>query len=185
MSRQKVLNFFAGPGVGKSTTAAGVFAMLKMRGYNVELVQEYAKELAWAGVDDIQDREVELLALQYQRMQRLIGKVDLIITDSPLLLPLAYCHKHMLSIMHPLCMQLYSGEFDNYDFQLVRAKAYNPKGRFQTYDEAVEKDGMIASILYGAGNPNGFWTDAPPENAADLEEWTDNVERVCGLNDSV
>lgn len=183
--KQKVLNFYAGPGVGKSTTAAGVFSLLKMRGYNVELVQEYAKELAWAGVDDIQDRELEILEQQYGRMKRLVGKVDLIITDSPLLLPIAYCHELMLRDITDLCTKWYFESFDNYDFVLVRNKPYNPKGRFQTESEAVDMDAVITDIVEQAGNPNGFWRFTPPWNAEALDGWADSVERLCGLHDCV
>src|SRR3546814_15130333 len=42
-----ILNFFAGPGAGKSTTTAQVFADLKKKNLNVELVTEYAKDLVW------------------------------------------------------------------------------------------------------------------------------------------
>ncbi len=39
MTKSIVINFFAGPGSGKSTTAAGVFFTLKTAGQKAELVQ--------------------------------------------------------------------------------------------------------------------------------------------------
>ena len=185
MSKQKVLNFFAGPGVGKSTMAAGTFCLLKMLGMNVELVQEYAKELAWAGVEDIQERELELLMEQHKRMQRLVGKVDLIITDSPLLLPLAYAKTDMLPHLHPLCMQLYSGEFDNYDYVLFRDKPYNPKGRYQTEEEAKEKDGVITNLVKGAGNPNGWAHCHAARDECGLARFVEQLVEDCGLHDCI
>ncbi len=47
--RLKVINLWAGPGAGKSTTAAGLFNLMKIRGYNVELVTEFAKEMVYEG----------------------------------------------------------------------------------------------------------------------------------------
>ena len=44
----KVINLFAGPGIGKSTTAAGVFWKMKTLGFKVELVTEFAKSLVYA-----------------------------------------------------------------------------------------------------------------------------------------
>ena len=38
----KVINLYGGPGTGKSTTAAALFALIKREGYNVELVTEFA-----------------------------------------------------------------------------------------------------------------------------------------------
>ena len=40
----KVINFFGGPGVGKSTAACDLFVAMKKAGYKVEYVDEYAKE---------------------------------------------------------------------------------------------------------------------------------------------
>lgn len=40
----KVINLFAGPGSGKSTTCAGVFSKLKLAGVNCEMALEYAKD---------------------------------------------------------------------------------------------------------------------------------------------
>ena len=39
----KVINLFAGPGAGKSTTAAGLFHLMKIAGMNVELVTEFSR----------------------------------------------------------------------------------------------------------------------------------------------
>ena len=35
---------YAGPGAGKSTTAAWLFSQLKMQDYDIELVTEYVKQ---------------------------------------------------------------------------------------------------------------------------------------------
>lgn len=42
-----VVNLYAGPGTGKSTTAALAFGELKTLGVNCEYVQEYAKDRVW------------------------------------------------------------------------------------------------------------------------------------------
>lgn len=44
-----LVNLTGGPGSGKSTTAAFIFAKLKMLGYNAELVGEEARELIYDG----------------------------------------------------------------------------------------------------------------------------------------
>lgn len=43
-----VVNFFGGPGAGKSTTSAHLFSLLKMSEINCELVTEFAKDLTWS-----------------------------------------------------------------------------------------------------------------------------------------
>ena len=39
-----VVNFFGGPGCGKSTTAAFLFGHMKVSDYKVELIHEVAKD---------------------------------------------------------------------------------------------------------------------------------------------
>ena len=40
-----IINLFGGPGTGKSTGAAYIFAKLKMCGVNCELITEFAKDM--------------------------------------------------------------------------------------------------------------------------------------------
>ena len=50
-----VINAFGGPGAGKTTACMEIAATLKKRGLVAEYVQEYAKELAWEGRNDLLD----------------------------------------------------------------------------------------------------------------------------------
>jgi broad-specificity NMP kinase len=47
MKNTLVVSLFAGPGVGKSTMATGIFSALKFKGIECEYVSEYAKNLVW------------------------------------------------------------------------------------------------------------------------------------------
>ena len=49
----KVLNFYGGAGIGKSTIAADIFSKLKRKGHKTELVGEYAKWLWYQNATDI------------------------------------------------------------------------------------------------------------------------------------
>jgi ATP:corrinoid adenosyltransferase len=66
----KVINIFAGPCAGKSTTAAGLFYLMKVSGYNVELVTEYAKDMTWEGRHNILGDQLYILAKQNRRLER-------------------------------------------------------------------------------------------------------------------
>ena len=85
-----VVNFFAGSGAGKSALAAHTFALLKWQGINCELVQERAKELVWEKSTHRLSYQMGLFAAQHERISRLVGNVDVVLCDSPLLLTLAY-----------------------------------------------------------------------------------------------
>ena len=137
-----VINLYAGPGAGKSTTAAKVFAMLKERGANVELLQEYAKQWAWEKRAPINYDQFYLFAKQAKSEYRLFDKADYIITDAPVLLTCYYAQVFgspdqavLFRSMYLTYMRMCAEQGQMYKhFFLNRTKAYDPRGRFQ--DEA-------------------------------------------------
>ena len=88
----KIINLFGPSGCGKSSGAAYIFSKLKMIGISCELVPEYAKDKVWEGNKEIflPENQVYIFGKQYYRISRLIGKVDYVITDSPILLSNVY-----------------------------------------------------------------------------------------------
>ena len=91
MKNTLIVNLFAGPGAGKSTGAAYIFAKLKMAGIDCEYVSEYAKDRVWQ--DDqfpLQHCQLYVIGKQCLKIERLLGKVDVIITDSPIALGSMY-----------------------------------------------------------------------------------------------
>jgi len=152
-----VINLLAGPGTGKSTTAAGVFHELKSAGINAELVTEYAKDKVWDKHFSILDNQLYILAKQFQRLNRLIDQVDIVVTDSPLILSWYYNQGSMSQgqigyHFDGLVKSLFE-MFDNHNFFLVREKVYNPKGRMQTEKEAKNIDVVLKQMLDTRGIP--------------------------------
>lgn len=140
----KVINLFGGPGTGKSTGAAFIFSQLKMKGHNVELVTEYAKDLVWQGSQHRLADQLHVFSEQYHRLDRLKDKVELVITDSPLYLSLVYAKLNGFN--KPGFEQLVQScidEFDNHDVFLKRQKPYQQIGRVQDEDEARNIDDII------------------------------------------
>jgi hypothetical protein len=145
-----VVNLYGGPGTGKSTTAAALFAELKQDGYNAELVTEYAKDRVWDNHIDCLNDQLYVLGKQYHRFHRLIGKVDVIVTDAPILLSAYYNrlrkdHDKFPSF-EPLVKEVYRS-MNNFDVFLRRVKAYNPAGRLQSEDGAKQIDGELKKLL--------------------------------------
>lgn len=89
-----VVNLIAGPGAGKTTCAWEIAAELKKAGLVVEYVPEVAKEYVWEERTDLLDGTLEhqraLYEKQNHRVQCLMGKVDVVVTDSPIILGLLY-----------------------------------------------------------------------------------------------
>lgn len=145
----RCLNLYGGPGIGKSTTAAALFAELKYRGYNTELVLEYAKEAAWEGRGKkIFAAQEYIFAKQHFRIAKVIDEVEFIITDAPLLLSLVYAPQDYLPSLRQVVRQAYD-MYENIDVFLRRSeeKAFNPKGRLQNEEEANQLDVDIYEML--------------------------------------
>lgn len=88
-----LINFIAAPSAGKSTMASLAFVRLKIDHNKTELVQEYAKELVWAGKLDVLSNQWYVSNKQYKMLKAVYGKVDYLVTDSPLILG-GYYNRH-------------------------------------------------------------------------------------------
>lgn len=147
-----VVNLFAGPGAGKSTTAAGVFCLLKLHNINAELVTEFAKDLTWENRHSTLANQFYVWGKQHHRLFRLQDQVDVIVTDSPLLLSLVYCKEGTSYNFIETVTESFE-EFNNLSFFINRVKKYNPKGRNQTEEGAKVIDATTRDILYRIGVP--------------------------------
>ena len=143
-----VINLFGGPGSGKSTTAAGLFHLMKLNEMNVELVTEYAKDLTWEeryGL--LANDQLYVFAKQQKRLQVLKNKVSYVVTDSPLILSLIYREWNYLpQNFEPLVFEVWQG-FKNKNYFIKRTKNYVPIGRSQTEDEAKHVDERVKTFL--------------------------------------
>lgn len=142
-----IINLFAGPGTGKSTTAAGIFHFMKLAGVNAELVTEFPKDLVWAERFSCLSCQPYIFGEQYYRLYRLLDKVKFIITDSPILLSIVY-NKDYPASFNKAVIDIFNS-MNNWNFYLKRGShPYNPKGRSQTLKEAEQIDeGIVRALL--------------------------------------
>lgn len=145
-----VVNLYGGPGTGKSTLAAQLFAELKWSGYECELVTEYAKKLVWQDATDILSDQIYVFGKQQHMLQILNDQVDVIITDSPILLGIIYGKNFGTWLQRDSLNRLILRThkiYDNLDIFLRRTKPYVESGRLQTYEEAKALDNEIRALL--------------------------------------
>ena len=140
-----VINLFAGPGVGKSTTAARIFSELKMKGVNCEMALEFAKDKVWEESFRTMDDQIYIFGKQFHRIWRLKDKVDVIICDSPLPISIVY-DKENSQPFHALVMEQFN-KFVNFNYLLERGVEYQSEGRVQTEEEAKEVDKTVKRVL--------------------------------------
>jgi len=144
-----VVNFYAGPGAGKSTLAALLFSELKLREMNVELVTEFAKDLTWDESFKQLSDQIFVFANQLHKLNRVKGKVDIAIVDSPLPLSFIYGTAGYLdldSAFGSLIMEQYNS-FNNLNFLVKRKKKYIQSGRSQNVEEANVLDLEVEYLL--------------------------------------
>ncbi len=165
----KYINLFGGPGVGKSTTAAAIFVEMKRRGMNVELVTEVAKDFVWEGRMKTLDIQPYVTIKQFRNLYRLKGKVDYVISDSPILLGCIYADKYAPTLpasYKQLIVDLHKQELDpSVNIMLKRVFEYDPNGRYQSEDEAHQLDHDMQNILDSNNIPSITWN---PTNVAGL-----------------
>ena len=128
----KVINFFGQPSAGKSTTAAGLFHLMKLAGIKCELVGEYAKDMCWRGMPmKAFEDQLYILAKQHSRIDRLKGSVDYVITDSPILNSKVYAPKDYFPSFSWLVDEIHDS-YENINIFVERVKKYDPVGRNQS-----------------------------------------------------
>jgi RecA/RadA recombinase len=144
----RIINFFGGPGSGKSTLRAGLFYEMKMLHMNVEESPEYAKDVTYEGRFNILLDQVYMLAKQNRRLSRLEGVVDYVITDSPILLCCAYADPNLAynQTFQQLTSELFHS-YENINIFINKNHQYTEVGRNQTESEADILSDKIKNLL--------------------------------------
>ncbi len=158
-----VVNLFGGPSAGKSTTMGGVFCKLKLSGVNCEMALEWAKEKVWAGEEVTLDNQLYVFGKQFHRIWRLLDKVDIIVTDGPILNSILYYKDE--NPYFPEMVTFEHQRLNNFNVLLQRVKPFNPAGRLQNEEESRALDTEIVRILDDRKEP--YFTTPGVETSID------------------
>lgn len=142
MKKTIVVNLVGGPCSGKSTTAAGLFALMKLQTIKqVELVTEVIKDYVYDENKEAMNDQILITAQQNHRLKRLQGKVDFVISDASLLNGVVYneFYNDIENISTSLSQTLFH-QYENVVFYLPRKQKYDQYGRSQSEDEAKQID---------------------------------------------
>lgn len=119
---------------------------MKIEGYNVEMVTEYAKDMTWEDRQNVLSDQLYLLAKQNRRIQRLEGKVDYVITDSPIIMGVVYTNPNYYPSFFKMIGEIFHS-YNNYNFFLHRPDTYSQIGRNQNLDDARILDTKIMHLM--------------------------------------
>ena len=123
-----VVGFFGGPGCGKSTLAAGLFHALKSEGVEAGLVLEAAKEDVYATGGTLLGNQFYLAAVQENRQWIMRGKVDVIVTDAPLMMATEYAPEEDKEAVRSMVNHLLL-RYRNFNVIVKRTKPFVKYGR--------------------------------------------------------
>lgn len=149
-----LIEFYGGPSSGKSTTSLALTSLLKVyldqysgSTMRVEYVSEAAKGLVWESGSLMLGNQARLFGEQFRRLERLRGKVDIIVSDSPLWL----CEFYGRRDLYPpdAWAEVIRAHYANFEVMPILV---NRVGRFETsgrvHDEgaSTEAHAAIAAI---------------------------------------
>jgi nicotinamide riboside kinase len=139
------INFLAGPGAGKSTAAARLFGELKAKGYDVEQVSEFVKKWAYEGRVPESFDQFYAFAKQLGNEEALMRSVSLLITDSPLIVNVAYSKFYGCPYYPQLLdmVEYFERDYPSLNLFIDRTVDYVHKGRYQTLAQAQEFDALL------------------------------------------
>lgn len=167
-----VINAFAGPGAGKTTSCLEVAEKLKKQGFVTEYVQEYAKELVYDNnfimLDGHYEHQFAILNDQMKRINRLYGKVDFIVTDSPILLNNTYLNEdkntEVYSAYSDSVNKLY-GLYNNFNYFVERdTSVFEKEGRIHNLEQSIAIDNELKNMLHNNQIDFDVYTHATIDN---------------------
>jgi len=161
MKKQPVINLFSGPGGGKSIACADIFSALKKKRINCEMAREYAKDVVWR-ITPIKGEKIDpriasqflkdqqnIFGRQSERQSDLEHKVDVIVTDSPLLLSIIYDPNNDIDFQRSVFNVF--NRYENHNYLLKRVYPYEEDGHYQDEEGAKGVDEQIKNLLDSNG----------------------------------
>jgi len=145
----KVVNLYGGPGCGKSTAAAYLFARLKSKHIDAGLVGEVAKELIYLGNEVQLLNQAKMLGAQYGKLEDFRrSKIQVAVSDSPLAMQVVYCRGLFYYDEIAALNKKLDSAFDNINVFIRRCNPYQTNGRMQTEAEAIALDHKIKEFMH-------------------------------------
>ena len=130
-----VINLIGGP---------GLFYALKKLQVNAELSLEWVKNKVYEESFHCMDDQIYIFAKQHHKLFVLQDKVDVVVTDCPLLNSLVYGERR--DSFDAMVMDLFN-EFNNLNIVIRRKQKYVTDGRIETAEEAMNIDDKYIEIM--------------------------------------
>lgn len=142
-----VVNIIGGPGTGKSILASEIFSKVKREGITCDVSWEYIKRKLREKALKVVQSQIYIFGKQQFQLFTMKDEVDVIITDSPILLNSVYDKSNC-----PLLKALILNEYNKYDNLLYLIErdpsvTYEQEGRYQDLEGAKAVDNHLKQFL--------------------------------------
>ena len=149
------ISIFSGPCGGKSTATSWLFAELKKRHFNIELVTEYAKKWTYIDRNPKSYEQYFISGKQvYNEYMPLQSGFDYIISDSPVFLSCFYAKYNKAKFVKELVamVKVYDREYPSLNILLDRDNTnFSQVGRFHNLEQSQEIDKKLKKFLVDNG----------------------------------
>jgi len=157
-----VVNIIGGPGVGKSILASDVFSAIKRASITCEISHEYIKKKLREKALKAVESQIYIFAKQQFQLYSLRDEVDVIVTDSPIILSAVYDRTNCPYLKGLVLKE--NAKYHNLNYLLHRDEnvPYETEGRYQDADGAkdidkkvfdfLNEEGIIYKDVYGIDN---------------------------------
>ncbi len=145
----KVINLFAAPGTGKTTTGQILSGLLSIADYRVEYIPEFAKFATFSNHQAALSDQIYMFAKQENRLHVLRqAELDYVVMDGPLPIALLFQPPDYYRHYEPLVMEVF-GSHENVNFLLHRDRSqqYKQHGRWQNEEESARLHQRLVDIL--------------------------------------
>ncbi len=142
-----VVNLIGGPGVGKSILTSDLFSVLKKEFISCDISHEYIKKKLREKALKAIESQIYIFAKQQFQLFTMKDEVDVILTDSPLILCAVY-DKTSCPLLKALILKEYN-KYNNLNYLLLRDESvpYEQEGRYQDSEGAKKVDTQMVDFL--------------------------------------
>lgn len=142
-----VVNIIGGPGTGKSILASELFSSLKRLGITCDVSWEYIKRKIRERAMKVVESQIYLFGKQQFQLFTMKDEVEVVITDSPLLLNSVYDSSNC-EYLKKLVIKEYN-KYNNLLYLIERDETvgYETEGRFQDFNGAKKIDVLVKDFL--------------------------------------
>jgi nicotinamide riboside kinase len=141
---------FGGPNAGKTGLSHKLVGELIARSKSVEHIYEVVKPKAYQKRLPTGFKQLKIFSKQLDIEETFLAHgVDIVVTDSPIIMNAAYSKKYGFKGWEEIVSlaKKFEEEYPALNVYLPRKYKYNPKGRFQSEEEAKEIDLMVKNIM--------------------------------------